>query len=333
MADKTISETTLVTTPVPAYQVPFLDPSEADDGDKNKRMTFADLVIGSIIATDGAGLNYKLAASAAAGVCYIAVTPANDAAYSATNYSTFNVNGVILKLAAAPTALGFANVDYFLWDAHGVTGNDAQLFIYAIDNDGVLSIGGSASPNLTVVAANYRLNDGTQVGAAKFSNMCVNSATMVSGSPCRVIGRVNVKQHTDNTWLSPTAAKVVSTPVFETDVMGLTFTTNANPTPSAITLKYAIKKDRCIVFGDSENVSVTGAGAVMKIYLPALPTMTKVKAPMSLYDTAWKLALAYVVVDSGHGQIHLTKSDAGAGWAGNETGVYINFVAEYPINE
>ena len=333
MADSKISALTALTSPAVGDIVHILDISEADNVNKNKKITVADLVIGSMIATDGAGLNYKLTASAAAGACSINLTPANGAAYSATNFNTFNVNGVVLKITSAPTALALANVDYFLWDAHGITGNDAQLFVYAIDNDGVFALGVSASPNLTVVANNYRLSGGTQVGAATFGNMCVNSATMESGSPCRVIGRVNVKQHTDNTWLSPTAAKVVSTPVFETDVMGLTFTTSANPTPSAITLKYAIKKDRCIVFGDSENVSVSGSGVVMRIYLPALPTMTKVKAAASVFASAWDLALAYVLTVPGHGVLDLTKNHAGGAWVGNETGVYINFVAEYPISE
>jgi hypothetical protein len=223
--------------------------------------------------------------------------------------------------------------DYFKWNTKGIGGNDAQLFVYAINNNGTLCFGVSPSPNLTFVGS-YRTDVFTGIGATPgFSNMVANAFSFATGSECRVIGRANVQQGTGNTWVAPTVAKVISHPIFDTDVMPFTFTTTTAPTPSAITLKYAIRRDRCSIFGDSENVSVTGSGIVMTMYLPALSAMAKVNVSASVYSGSWSPVLAYVINQSSRGRLDIAKTGAGGGWVGNETSVYINFFTEYPINE
>lgn len=109
--------------------------------------------------------------------------------------------------------------DIFLWDAGKIQGNDAQLFVYIIDNNGTPQLGLSPSPLLRTVATNYfDTGAGSQTGSAAFNNI-VMSGTRNATNSCRVIGRINVKQSDANAWQAPTTALLVNYPIFTTDWM------------------------------------------------------------------------------------------------------------------
>lgn len=126
-------------------------------------------------------------------------------------------NSVIGITAALSATINASYGDVFLWDAGKIQANDAQLFVYIINNNGTPQLGLSPSPMLTTVATNYR-DAGGQTGSAKHTNI-IMSGTRNATNSCDVIGRVNVNQLDNNNWQSPTTSLIVNRPIYHTDQM------------------------------------------------------------------------------------------------------------------
>lgn len=109
-------------------------------------------------------------------------------------------------------------LNLFSW-GNGIQGNDAQLFVYEIDNNGMEELGVSPCPSLRAVGGSYY--DGAQHGLLGWTNIVVSGARDPVNS-CRVIGRVNVHQAMNSDWQNPTVACVIDEPIHKTDYLSWT---------------------------------------------------------------------------------------------------------------
>lgn len=286
---------------------------------------------------DGDGLNYSIATLIDSNQCFITILAANGTAPTSANFCTFRVGGTNFKLTVQK---GFyiGAYDYFRWNQKGIAGNDAQLFVYAINNNGILCFGVAPSPNLTVVGS-YRTADsiGSNPG---FSNMVADVTSFAEGSECRVIGRVNVKQAVGNTWVAPTIAKVVSYPIFETDYLhqtSVTVGTYANITNCFIS--YRINRDNCLILGNVQNGSINTTSSVpitIRIIGPVKnlePGRTPVMIQAFHSTDGWRVPFGATAIWGNFTVLEITKTILGGNWAINDTGIEMMFKAEYPINE
>ncbi len=176
---------------------------------------------------DGMALNYQISPSVSSNNLVVDLKDMAGSDPSAASPVIFRAGNQKLSLEAALSVTVTAALgDIFGWDTGKIQANDAQLFVYLINNNGVPQLGVSPCPMLTTVATNFYSN-GSQTGSAGFTNM-VMSGTRHATNSCRVIGRINVHQLDNNNWQNPVVANITNTPVFETDPM------NWTPSPTAL---------------------------------------------------------------------------------------------------
>ena len=215
----------------------FTTPKALVDAGNVLAATVQTLTNKSIYLPDGEGLNYTLVPSIASSNLTVSLKTFAGTNPSATDVSIFSIGAVMLSVSAellvdVPAALG----DIFAWDAGKIQDNDAQLFVYLINNNGTPQIGVSPCPTLLTVATNYYSN-GSQTGAAGHTNM-VMSGTRNATNSCRVIGRINVNQLDNNNWQAPTTSLVVNKAIYATDWLTWTptYTGFSTPPTSFLTL-------------------------------------------------------------------------------------------------
>lgn len=181
----------------------------------------------SMLLRDGMALNYQISPSVSTNNLVVDLKDMAGSDPSAASPVIFRAGNQKLSLEAALSVTVTAALgDIFGWDTGKIQANDAQLFVYLINNNGTPQLGVSPCPMLTTVATNFYSN-GSQTGSAGFTNM-VMSGTRHATNSCRVIGRINVHQLDNNNWQNPVIANITNTPVFETDPMTWT------PSPSAL---------------------------------------------------------------------------------------------------
>lgn len=163
---------------------------------------------------EGFGVNYSIATSIGADQLTVAIKARDGADCAADDAAIFSVGNALLSLEAA-LSVTIPDADLFAWDAGKIQGNDADLFVYAINMNGTLMMGVSPCPTLRTVATNYRVG-GTQTGSAGHTNIMLSGAFHATNS-CRVIGRICAKQADDDDWEAPSAALIISEPIFETE--------------------------------------------------------------------------------------------------------------------
>ena len=293
------------------------------------------------ILADGNGLNYSVVTHVSGGNCYITILAADGSSQSATNYSTFNVGGTIFKLTSS-VQFYIGGADYYKWVARGIAGNDAQLFVYAINNNGSLAFGVAPSPNLTVVGS-YRTDLGSGIGSTPgLGNMVSNVFSFAAGSKCRVIGRINVKQGTGNTWVSPVTAKVINYPIFATDYMLQTAKTVNPAAYGSITncyLQYRIDRDKCSVTASAKNssisTSVTSGQVAGVLIMPGKATVvTNHPAFVEVFASdGWRIANGSMTPWGDYTIMTIYKTMLGGSFDYNETGLKFLISAEYAIDE
>jgi hypothetical protein len=215
----------------------------------------------SIYLPDGEGLNYTLATSIASNNLTVALKTFAGTDATATDVAIFSIGAAMLSVSAAlsvgvTAALG----DIFAWDTGKIQGNDAQLFVYLINNNGTPQIGVSSCPTLLTVATNYYSN-GSQTGTAGHTNI-VMSGTLNATNSCRVIGRVNVSQADNNNWQAPGASKIINRYINETDLLNYTPTyTGFSSNPPTNVSQYKIigtdvlTNEREVTVGTSNSTS------------------------------------------------------------------------------
>ncbi len=171
----------------------------------------------SSVLPDGYGINYQITSSISSNNLVVALKGEDGNDPSATNPIVVRCGNAQISLTSAlSVTITAAMGDIFAWDAGKIQANDAQLFVYFINNNGTAQLGLSPSPVLTTVANNYY--DGSQTGATGHTNI-VMSTTRNATNSCRVIGRLNVNQQDNNNWQNATTALVINTPIFKTDYM------------------------------------------------------------------------------------------------------------------
>lgn len=344
MADKTIGETTLLTTPAVGDLVPVVDISEAADEDKNKKITYGDLV-GSWSAY---AQNYSIAAEiftfeTVNELLKITILAQDGSPQTSSNYSTFNVNGTILKLTNS-FDLYVRNENYFKWTDCGIAnhvvssvdGNDAQLFVYAVNNNGTLMFGASPCPTLKTVAGNYAYNYAQAAGVIGYTNM-ITSGAVLAGNTCQVIGRINVRQCLNENWIEPKVAKITDEPVYHTDVLDFTpIFVAGSGSATNLFMSYYIRDSVGVVLGGTKDTDASVSGGTtsqpIKFYTPIPAKDAYIKYKVSnhtLSDLGWCEALAYIQSKT---TLVLYKTSAGVVWT---TGITLdtNMRAEYPIDD
>jgi hypothetical protein len=223
----------------------------------------------SIYLPDGQGLNYTLAASIASSNLAIALKTFAGTDPSATDVAIFSIGATMLSVSAAlSVAVNAAMGDIFAWDAGKIQANDAQLFVYLINNNGTPQIGVSPCPTLLSVATNY-YDAGGQTGAAGHKNI-VMSGTRNATNSCRVIGRINVSQADNNNWQAPTASLTINSPIFETDWLNYVSTyTGYSTAPSSNVSIYKVKGQDVWVT-ERENAAGTSNSTSTSMTMPVL---------------------------------------------------------------
>jgi len=171
------------------------------------------------VAPVGGGLNYALACAVAGNTLVVTLTGADGNALSAGNVARFGIGGAQLAVSA-PLAVTLPAVDLFAWDAGKIQGNDAQLFVYLINNNGAPQLGLSPCPVLRTIAGSYR-DDAGQTGAPAHTNLAM-SGTRHATNTCQVIGRIQVKQADNDAWVAPAVSQLLNQPITETDWLAWT---------------------------------------------------------------------------------------------------------------
>lgn len=180
-----------------------------------------------VVGTSERETTYKLTPSIASSNLTVTLTNMDGTTPTTSRPLWFKIGDAWRAVSGAlSVSVTAALGDIFLWDAGKIQGNDAQIFVYMIDNNGTAQIGVSPCPMLVTVATNYYSN-GSQTGAAGHTNI-VMSGTRDATNTCCVVGRVNVSQTDANNWQTPTATKIVNEPVYNTDPM------NWTPAPTAL---------------------------------------------------------------------------------------------------
>lgn len=173
--------------------------------------------------SDGDVGNHQISTSIASNNLTVALKEMSGSDPSTTSPVLFRSGNTKLKVTSALSiTITAAMGDLFGWDAGKIQANDAQLFVYLINNNGTPQLGVSPCPMLTNVATNYYdLGAGAQTGSAGYTNI-VMSGTRHANNSARVIGRINVHQLDNNNWQAPTTALVVNEPIWHTDRMNWT---------------------------------------------------------------------------------------------------------------
>ena len=322
MADKKITELVETTSPSDNDIVPIVvDPSTVPT---NKKVT-----VSNLISTKGIGdfgTNYQITSTVDAVNNNLTVSLKTFAGTdpSTTDKCIFCLGNEIIKVSTAlSVTIKTSYGDVFLWDARKIQGNDAQLFVYIVSNNGTPQLGLAFVPNLTSVGLNY-IDDNGQTGVISYKNF-VMSGVRDEENLCRVIGRINVLQNDANTWDQPTIANIYNSPIFETDRMTWTpdLTLNVAKLPSYDFAYYTIKRKKLSFFFVATD-TLTGTAGPFSIQLPILPA-NNYNFNASVYNgAAWIWCLAWTL----YGYMNVYK--AGASWTGNEAvQVYIN--GEYDI--
>ncbi|MBD3353506.1 MAG: hypothetical protein GF364_18630 [Candidatus Lokiarchaeota archaeon] len=199
---------------------------------------------------DGFGLNYQITTGLDEGGSddlTVTLKGVDGNALSSTNTAYFRVENTILSVSSA-LSVTVTDADHFTWATGKIQANDGQLFVYIINNNGTAQLGISSSSNLTTVATNY-YDDSGQTGSSGHTNI-VMSGTRNATNTCKVIGRINVQQASDNDWEAPSTTKIINKPIFETDWLQWTPTfTGFSSDPSIVVTKYKVKKGECIITG------------------------------------------------------------------------------------
>jgi hypothetical protein len=223
----------------------------------------------SIYLPDGEGLNYQLATAIASNNLTVALKTFAGTDPSATDVAIFSVGASMLNVSAAlSVAVNAAYADIFAWDTGKIQANDAQLFVYLINNNGTPQIGVSPCPTLLTVATNY-YDASAQTGAAGHTNI-VMSGTRNATNSCRVIGRINVNQADNNNWQAPGTSLIINRQIFETDWMNYTPTYTGYSTPPATNISQykLIKHD--VMVDERETANGTSNSTSTSMTAPIL---------------------------------------------------------------
>jgi len=280
---------------------------------------------------DGQGTNYQITSSIATDDITVSLKTLAGTDPSSTDRSMFSLGNSLIEIAQAiSVTITDAMGDIFAWDNKKIQGNDAQLFVYAINNNGTLQLGISPSPNLRVVATNY-YDAGGQTGAAGHTNI-VMSGTRNATNSCRVIGRINVHQTDANLWQAPTTALSINEPIFETDELTWTpdLTVDASDISAYTLAKYKIKAttlEFLFQATSGASASMTGAGTG-GFTLPVLAVNSLVPFNAFIYGGA---SYAWAICwNASTANARFWKSGATA-WSGGETGVQVYIKGIYTI--
>lgn len=223
---------------------------------------------------DGSGVNYKITTSIATDDLTVALKGVDGNDPSATNVLYFRVGDTTYSLTAALSVTITDTLgDIFGWDAGKIQGNDSQLFVYIIDNNGTLQLGLSPDPTLTTVVTNYYDAVG-QTGSAGHTNIRM-SGTRNATNSCRVIGRINVQQADDDDWEAPDDEKILNYPILHTDSLVWTPQASASGamTYTSVTFsiaKYKIVGDLCKIMFRSSGTTGGTAAANIRITPPII---------------------------------------------------------------
>jgi hypothetical protein len=278
----------------------------------------------SIYLPDGEGLNYLISPSIASSNLTVALKTFAGTDPSATDISIFSIGAAMLSVASAlsvdvTAALG----DIFAWDAGKIQANDAQLFVYLINNNGTPQIGVSPCPTHLTVATNYYSN-GSQTGAAGHTNM-VMSGTRNATNSCRVIGRINVNQLDNNNWQAPTTTLVVNKAIDKTDWLTWTptYTGFSTPPTSFMTL-YKLDRETVSLItreypaGTSNSTSFTKTAPILS---KTIANMAWVGWLFTAYDAGAVFSPpGEVAIDSNSQSLYLSKVPGNAASWTNSAG-------------
>jgi hypothetical protein len=279
---------------------------------------------------DGSVLNATFSPSIATDDLTLALKTLSADDPSTDNFVQATIGGEILSITSALSiTITDAMGDIFSWDGRKIQGNDSQLFVYLINNNGTAQIGVSPSPNRRTVATNY-YDAGGQTGSAGFSNI-VMSGTRNATNTCAVVGRVNVKQEDDNTWVSPTISCIVNRPIYETDWLDWTpDLTIGNPDLSKFDVAtYQIVSNHLFFFFKEDDATLSGTAGALKFSLPVAPIQAHV--PVSMNNSSGGAAYAWAVGwTTSAGTVEFYKNGATT-WAADETATHINIRGDYEI--
>ena len=210
--------------------------------------------------------------------------------------------------------------DVFGWNTGKIHGNDAQLFVYLINNNGIDALGISPCPALSCVASDYY--DGNQMGQTGHTNIIMSMIRNPINS-CQVVGRINVRQEENNYWKNPTIAKIINRPIYKTDFLDWT------PTPSAsfpmtfndVTIhraKYRVINDVCKFHldmigttGGIPSLTINSTNPILPRYKesPLLITFSSI-----VYDVSFLTGLGYILPDTSPSLINFGKGDLISGF-------------------
>ena len=177
---------------------------------------------------DGFGENYQISTEISSDDLIVYLKDSEGRDLSEQNRAHFNLGGNLIEITEnLSLTLDDADGDFFDWDTGKIQGNDAQLFVYAIYNNGSIEFGLSPCPSLKTVETNY-YDSGGQTGSIGITNIVMSGTLDTSVGAvivARVIGRINVQQADDDDWEAPDTEKIINHPIFETDRLNVTAST------------------------------------------------------------------------------------------------------------
>lgn len=223
--------------------------------------------------------------------------------------------------------------DVFGWDGGKIQANDAQLFVYLINNNGTPQIGVSPCPTLTTVATNYY--DGSQTGSAGHTNI-VMSGTRNATNSCTVIGRINVNQADNNNWQNPTTSKIINYPIWDTDYLGWSLVPGAVSPMGFVSVTtnmalYRVSRDACFINAEVLGTTSGTASPNLTITLPIISKYVEASfiSPMaSIVQSvgAFAVGMTYIVNSPNNllffGKYDLSNFGIGANCRGVGAGFY-----------
>lgn len=278
---------------------------------------------------DGFGWDYQITTGIASSDLTVTLVKKDGTTFTSSNKGYIRIGNTLFDISSAlSVTLDNADGDYFGWDTGKIQDNDAQLFVYLASNSGTLRIGLSSDPSKVTCGAN-RFYSSAQQGSAGHTNG-VWSSTVASSDPCRVIGRINVKQTDADAWTSPTTAQTINYPIYHTDWLSWSPPLTTGADVSAIDIsKYKYDNKTCHYNVNIENRNVTTAG-VVQINIPAPHVSGSIFTPANMVHngTAW---IGSTLANLQAQTIDIRKTAAAGAWAGTETGVYIRLQGHYEI--
>lgn len=129
-----------------------------------------------VVGTSERETTYKLTPSIASSNLTVTLTHMDGTTPTTSRPLWFKIGDAWRAVSGAlSVSVTAALGDIFLWDAGKIQGNDAQIFVYMIDNNGTAQIGVSPCPMLVTVATNYYdIGAGAQTGAAGHTNIVMS---------------------------------------------------------------------------------------------------------------------------------------------------------------